>query len=550
MYGQDFLPVTWYVWGTYATPQSQQRADFYDVKFIPYTLYDGYEWVIPLQHYLVPALESHLADPSPLSMEARFRLKDDRAGTLFVHIDVTDTLTTTDNVVHFLVCEDGPGKNPNLVRLVLPQADLGITEPGESVDFERPYSLEANWDPRRIALVAFVQTHDGDKRVHQAALAERGQGIVVEPEGGLAAVAGNGGVLSPSSATYTLRNVGNRAIDYSVTHSELWLSVYGSSGSIPAGGTADVTVELNDLARLLGNGYYCDVLSFENTTDHVGDETRVVSVQVGQPESSRVLSIDFESDPGWKCGLNWQRWEPLGSGGENGYPDPTSAHSGEKVFGYNMNGDYENSIPARHLTTTPFDCSELLNTRLRFWRWLGVDDATYDHASIHVSSDSLRWTTVWTNTDAVTDAEWTLVEYDISEVADSESCVYIRWTMGPTNYEDRYCGWNIDDVELWAVEATRNVSFDFPPLANYPNPARPMTTFVYELREPTHARLAVYDVSGRLVRVVDNGWREPGWRLVEWDGTNEQGTSVASGIYFSRLEAGPATATRKVVVLR
>ena len=516
--------------------------------YIPDALFDGYDRRFVSQY--VPALEAHLSDPSPLAMEAVFRQESDSAGTLFVHVDVADTIRTTDNVVHFVICEDGVGRCPNLARSMLPDAELTITAPGESADFVRPYVLDNSWDPKHVTFVAIAQSHAEDRRVLQAAQAVRGQGIAVAPAGGLAASGDPGGPHAPSSAAYTLGNIGIRAVEYSVSHREPWLSVYGESGTIPVGGTVEIVVELNELVRFLDEGYYCDVVSFDNMTDDIGSDTRVVSVRVGDPGASEAYSFDFEEDPGWSSRVLWWRGAPLGSGGENGYPDPTSAHSGENIFGYNLNGDYENGIPERHLTTSPLDCSEFFGTKLRFWRWLGVDDSVHDHASIHVSSDSLYWTPVWRNSEAVTDSTWTLVEYDISGVADGESTVYVRWTMGPTDHVERYCGWHIDDVEIWAAREAADVSFNFSSLSNYPNPGRPATTFLYELSEPAHARLAVYDLSGRLVRVVENGPAEPGWRVVAWDGTNELGVPVASGVYFCRLEVGQLVEARKIVLLR
>jgi hypothetical protein len=68
-----------------------------------------------------------------------------------------------------------------------------------------------------------------------------------------------------------------------------------------------------------------------------------------------------------------------------------------------------------------------------------------------VSSDGTTWTTVWQNNDYVEDSSWSEVEYDISSVADNESTVYIRWTMGITDGSWQYSGWNIDDVEIWGL---------------------------------------------------------------------------------------------------
>jgi hypothetical protein len=82
-------------------------------------------------------------------------------------------------------------------------------------------------------------------------------------------------------------------------------------------------------------------------------------------------------------------------------------------------------------------------------------------------------------------------------------------------------------------------------LAAAPNPFNPTTRMSYYLPDRGHVMLSVYDVSGRLVSVLDEGMRSAGEHTVEWHAGR-----IASGVYFYRLEAGDFTVTRKVVLLR
>jgi len=162
-----------------------------------------------------------------------------------------------------------------------------------------------------------------------------------------------------------------------------------------------------------------------------------------------IFSDNFDTDQGWTIsGGSWERGTPTGDGGEYGNPDPSSGHSGSNVYGYNLDGDYENSMPERHLTSPAIDCSELANVTFSFWRWLGVEQPLYDHAYIRISNDGSSWTTIWENDVTISDNSWTEYTYDISSYADGEATVYIRFTMGTTDGSWRYCGWNIDDVEV------------------------------------------------------------------------------------------------------
>ena len=85
---------------------------------------------------------------------------------------------------------------------------------------------------------------------------------------------------------------------------------------------------------------------------------------------------------------------------------------------------------------------------------------------------------------------------------------------------------------------------------NVPNPFNPSTTIRFDLPRTAHVRLDVYDVSGRLSRLLVNADMDPGSKEIRWDGRDSKGRKVASGIYFYRLKAGTFTYTRKMVLLR
>ncbi len=90
-------------------------------------------------------------------------------------------------------------------------------------------------------------------------------------------------------------------------------------------------------------------------------------------------------------------------------------------------------------------------------------------------------------------------------------------------------------------------------LTNYPNPFNPETWIPYQLSEATKVVVRIYAVNGTLVRTLHLGHQPAGIyqsrsRAAYWDGTNEVGESVASGLYFYTLTAGDFTATRKMLV--
>ncbi|MEW6754821.1 MAG: choice-of-anchor D domain-containing protein, partial [Candidatus Latescibacterota bacterium] len=85
---------------------------------------------------------------------------------------------------------------------------------------------------------------------------------------------------------------------------------------------------------------------------------------------------------------------------------------------------------------------------------------------------------------------------------------------------------------------------------SYPNPSNPGTTIAYQLPQGMRVTLAVYDVLGQRVRLLVDEVQEAGHRQVRWDGHDDGGGQVASGVYLCRLQAGPFTAVRKMVVVR
>ncbi|HQI75815.1 MAG TPA: FlgD immunoglobulin-like domain containing protein, partial [Candidatus Latescibacteria bacterium] len=85
---------------------------------------------------------------------------------------------------------------------------------------------------------------------------------------------------------------------------------------------------------------------------------------------------------------------------------------------------------------------------------------------------------------------------------------------------------------------------------NTPNPFNPSTTLRFGLPDAGHVTLAVYDVNGRLVRNLAGRIFLSGQHDVVWDGCDNNGRAVASGVYLVRLTAREGVLTRRVTLLR
>ena len=112
----------------------------------------------------------------------------------------------------------------------------------------------------------------------------------------------------------------------------------------------------------------------------------------------------------------------------------------------------------------------------------------------------------------------------------------------------------IQFLHAWLENANRSVS-ETRLLPNYPNPFNPETWIPYQLAKAADVSVTIYDVGGRLVRTVSVGFKPVGYYLTReraayWDGRNETGESVSSGVYFIQFLSGDFAATRRIVVVK
>jgi len=183
-----------------------------------------------------------------------------------------------------------------------------------------------------------------------------------------------------------------------------------------------------------------------------GLESAAATLAVSVSRTHLIYAFPLDKNPRWSRKGKWAFGTPTGRGSYG--RDPVAGHTGSKVYGYNLDGDYKNRMSGRDLTSKAIGCTNLTDVELRFWHWLAVESAEYDRASVQVSSDGQEWTSFWEHSgQSRSDADWSQVVLDISSVADSQPTVYLRWRMGPTDRSVTYPGWNIDDVEIWAVDS-------------------------------------------------------------------------------------------------
>jgi len=131
----------------------------------------------------------------------------------------------------------------------------------------------------------------------------------------------------------------------------------------------------------------------------------------------------------------------------------------------------------------------------------------------------------------------------------------INWTV--------YANDGMDETE--AINGPRSITFDagwalgidddllpevFALHQNYPNPFNPVTTIRFDVPEESHIRLDVYNILGQRVQTLVNGNMQPGFHVIRWNGTNDTGTPLASGMYIYRIHSSKFTAVKKLVLMK
>ncbi len=132
-------------------------------------------------------------------------------------------------------------------------------------------------------------------------------------------------------------------------------------------------------------------------------------------------------------------------------------------------------------------------------------------------------------------------------------------------------GWHFGDNEYWAIDSNTNdgypylvhepilanddsvnpeVEIPFCTMSNYPNPFNPTTTISYTISKTSNVEISVYNVKGQKVRQLINEEKSSGTHSIVWNGDNDKGRNVTSGIYFCKMSSGGQTTTRKLILMK
>ena len=110
---------------------------------------------------------------------------------------------------------------------------------------------------------------------------------------------------------------------------------------------------------------------------------------------------------------------------------------------------------------------------------------------------------------------------------------------------------NVVTNNLEIVEENKNQIINtFNIYSNYPNPFNSNTTIHYELVKDAIVDIMIYDMNGSEVKNLFSGFQKVGYKLIQWNGTNNQGYPISSGVYLYQIQTGAFSQTKKMILLK
>ena len=100
------------------------------------------------------------------------------------------------------------------------------------------------------------------------------------------------------------------------------------------------------------------------------------------------------------------------------------------------------------------------------------------------------------------------------------------------------------------VDEDNDVPVEFTLSQNSPNPFNPSTTISFSLPESHFTSLCIYNISGQKIRELVTGTMTEGTHTVQWDGKDDSGRTVSSGIYIARLTAGKLSTSKSMLLVK
>jgi hypothetical protein len=157
--------------------------------------------------------------------------------------------------------------------------------------------------------------------------------------------------------------------------------------------------------------------------------------------------------------------------------------------------------------------------------------------------------------------DWLPYSYDLSRfVPGTLAKVQFHWVSDNEPLPDGVSGVFLDDVRIESegaviqnnIAGERTLPVEHQLDQNFPNPFNSSTTINFKIAENSYQQieLSIYNLSGQKVKSLVNRLAGPGYYTMIWDGRNDAGNQVASGVYFYQLQVGKTFLKKKLLVIR
>ncbi len=178
----------------------------------------------------------------------------------------------------------------------------------------------------------------------------------------------------------------------------------------------------------------------------------------------------------------------------------------------------------------------------------------YDMVRVEVSTDQDNWQSVWEKSGQ---HDWWHSEYIALDDYAGQS-IYLRFRLTDVSIHEDLTdpGWTLDNIRVLSGLATSTQETGItPPITsalyqNFPNPFNPETTIGYALASASPVTLTIYNLKGQKIRTLVSGTQKAGNHQVVWNGTDDHGRAVSSGVYLYRLQTDRHDQTRKMILMK
>lgn len=178
----------------------------------------------------------------------------------------------------------------------------------------------------------------------------------------------------------------------------------------------------------------------------------------------------------------------------------------------------------------------------------------FDPCRVQVSTNGTEWDTIWQKS-GLWDF-WRTEFVALNQYAGQSIYLRFRLTDSSTDIQLTDPGWTIDNIKIVTGTAVSNTDDLNPVLPvsalypNYPNPFNPETTLSFSIAKNSPVNLKIYNMKGQLVRSLLNSNMTAGSHKLVWNGTDDNGKPVGSGLYFCRLNANGIQRSIKMVLIK